>query len=310
MNIKDKIVDWFPYTYNLYYRFRYNHQKKVKYLHSMSIEDKKIYLNNIYRDRIGRTINWENPSSYTEKIQWSKLFDNTNQKTYLSDKNLVKDWVKSRIGESYVIKSIGVYDTFEEIDFSKMPQRFVLKTNHGSGTNIIVKNKDKLNIRSAKYQFERWMSIDYGALSALEFHYSNISRKIIAEEYMVDQNGELNDFRFLCFNGEPYYIIFDDGAYKGHKRNIYNLNWELQPWNQGHFKNTESIVEPPKNLDKMIDIARILSKDIPHVRVDLYNVDGAIYFGEMTFTNASGFQPILPEKCDYELGSLWDLPKN
>ena len=185
----------------------------------------------------------------------------------------------------------------------------MLKTNHGSGTNVIVKDKQTLNMRITKQKFKDWLDTDYGYKS-LELHYSGITPKIIAEEYVESEAGELQDYKFLCFNGQPYYCWVDMGRYSNHTRNVYNLDWELQPWNQEAYAHYEKPIDKPQNFEKMVEIVKILAKDFAHVRVDLYNVNGRIYFGEMTFTNGGGFDRILPAEYDKVLGDLWTLPES
>ena len=262
----------------------------------------------ITKNTMGGVLDLKNPKSYSEKIQWLKLFDNDKLRTQLTDKVLVREWIKDKIGEKYLIPIYGVYDSFDEIDFDKLPNQFVIKTNHSSGWNIIVKDKKIFDKKKAKRKIERWLKRDYGLWSEFEIHYSPIVPKIIIEKYVVDSAGELNDYKFLCFDSECKYFWMDFDRTSNHKRNVYDLNWNLQPWNQFTYGNYEGIVEKPKNLDKMIEIAQILCRGFKHVRVDLYNVDGNIYFGEMTFTNGSGFEGIFPEEYDYKLGELIKLP--
>lgn len=250
----------------------------------------------------------KNPQSYSEKIQWLKLFDEDELRTRLSDKVLVRDWVKEKIGSEYLIPIYGVYDHFDEIDFDKLPNQFVIKTNHSSGWNIIVKDKRNFNLKKAKKRVEWWLGLDYGLWSEFEIHYSPIKPKILIEKYTVNSVGELNDYKFLCFDGECRYFWMDFDRTTNHKRNVYDLNWNLQPWNQFTYGNYEGEIEKPKNFEKMVEIAKILCKGFKHVRVDLYNVDGKIYFGEMTFTNGSGFEGIYPKEYDYKLGKMIKLP--
>ncbi len=262
-----------------------------------------------YKKRIGHELNWNRFESYTEKMQWAKLYDRDPRKSELTDKYQVRDWVAKTIGQEYLIGLLGVWDRFEEIDFKKLPDRFVLKTNHGSGTNVIVKDKQSLNLKQTKRKFKDWLDTDFGYKS-LERHYSAISPKIIAEEYIESDSGELQDYKFLCFDGEPYFCWVDMGRYSNHTRNVYNLEWELQPWNQEAYAHYEKPIDKPQKFDKMIEIARQLAKGFSHVRVDLYNVNGTIYFGEMTFTNGGGFDRILPIEYDKMLGDLWRLPES
>ncbi len=264
-------------------------------------------ISKIYKKRIGRDINWENPSTYTEKMQWEKIYDNNPMKTTLSDKYLVRNWVKEQIGEEYLIDIYGAWDTFEDIDFSTLPNSFVLKTNHGSGTIYIVKDKNKIDYKKMKEVFDDWMKMDYAFYTGFEMHYSKIERKIIAEKYIETENDDLQDYKFLCFDGKPYFCWVDVGRFSNHKRNVYDLDWNLQKWNQSEYGNSLNPIEKPKNFEEMKEIAMKLCKGFSHVRVDLYNVNGKIYFGEMTFTNGSGFDKIVPDSFDTELGKLWNL---
>lgn len=261
----------------------------------------------LYKRAIGRTLKWSNLNAYTEKMQWAKFYDSTPIKTTLSDKYLVREWVAEKIGEQYLIPLLGVWDRFSDIQFDKLPNQFVLKTNHGSGSVIVVKDKTSLNITEVGRNFNDWMSIDYAYATGFELQYSNINRKIIAEKYLETDLGELQDYKFLCFDGKPYYCWVDLGRFGNHTRNVYDLNWELQPWNQYTYGNSANPIPKPKNFDKMVELATSLCQGFSHVRVDLYNVDGTIYFGEMTFTNGCGFDRIVPDEYDFTLGELWNI---
>lgn len=261
----------------------------------------------LYRRAIGRSLDWQSLNAYTEKMQWAKFYDCNQTKTILSDKYLVREWVSKKIGEEFLIPLIGVWDKFSEIDFNTLPRQFVLKTNHGSGSVLIVKDKEKFNVANARKLFNDWMSIDYAYATGFELQYSNIKRKIIAEKYLETALGELQDYKFLCFNGVPHFCWVDLGRFGKHTRNVYNLEWELQPWNQYTYGNSKDSIPKPKNFEKMVEIATTLCQGFSHVRVDLYNVDGVIYFGEMTFTNGCGFDRIVPDEYDYILGDLWEI---
>ena len=248
------------------------------------------------------------PKTYTEKIQWSKIYDSTSLKGKLSDKYAVRNWVKEKIGEEYLIPLIGVWESFDDIDFESLPSSFVLKTNHGSGTNLLVKDKNQLNLNVTKRLFDFWMKQNFAYFGCgYEMHYKYIKPKIIAEEYLKDLNEELSDYKFLCFNGQPYYCWVDVNRNSNHKRNVYDLEWNLQPWNQFNYGNTETDIPCPENFGNMIKLAQCLSEGFEHVRVDLYNVKGRIYFGEMTFTNGKGYEPIIPKEYDLMIGNLWTI---
>lgn len=263
-----------------------------------------------YRKLTGQKMDIRNPRTYSEKIQWLKLYDPNPFRSQLTDKVEVRNWIKNNIGEEFLIPIYGVYNKFEEIDFNALPDKFVIKTNHSSGWNIIVKDKNALDKKEVKSKLEKWLSLDYAFWSEYEIHYSPIKPKIIIEKYMEDDNGCLTDYKFLCFSGEPKYVWVDFDRFSNHKRNVYDLSWNLQPWNQFSYKNylPQGGVKKPKNFTKMIEIARLLSKDFIHVRVDLYNIDGRIYFGEMTFTNGSGFERLYPLEYEKIIGDLVHLP--
>ena len=263
----------------------------------------------LYHKRQGRNLNWERLVTYTEKMQYEKLFNHDPIKSRLTDKVGVRSWVSERIGEEYLIPIVGAYDKYRDIPFHDLPNQFVIKTNHGSGDVIIIKDKRNMSL-AERMRMKRVicdsMETNY-AYFACEMHYSDIHPQIIIEEYIDSGDVDLQDYKFLCFGGKVYYCWVDVGRFHEHKRNIYDTEWNLQSWNQYSYGNYEKAIEKPKNFEKMLDIAQTLSQGFPHVRVDLYNIDGKIYFGEMTFTNGSGFEPLTPEYADKMLGDLWDM---
>jgi len=241
-------------------------------------------------------------------MQFSKIYCSSPEKGFLADKYAVREWVKNKIGIDYLIPLLGVWDNFEDIDFAILPDKFVLKTNQSSGTNTIVTDKNDLDINELKKKYDFWINQNWAfAGRGFEMHYQYIKPKIIAEKYVVDSNGELNDYKFLCFNGKPYFVWVDEGRRTDHRRNVYDMNWNLQPWRQYRYKNTDHPLEKPENFDQMIKLVEILCEDFDHVRVDMYDVDGTIYFGEMTFTNGKGYELIYPPEYNDKLGELWDL---
>lgn len=307
MNIKKVLKQRFSGIYD--YHLHLLRKKKIREIAELKQLPKTEYpqmLAERYEQVIGHKLNWDNLQTYTEKMQWAKLYDKNPLKAVLTDKYLVRKWVEKTIGGEYLIPLLGVWDRFDDIDFSVLPDRFVLKTNHGSGTNLIVKDKSTLNLKRAKRMFDDWMSIDYAYNSDFEMHYTDIKPKIIAEKYMETSTGELPDYKFLCFDGRPYYCWVDSGRFTNHTRNIYDLDWNLQPWGQC-YPISEVSIEKPVQFETMVKLAYRLSEGFPHVRVDFYNIDGNIYFGEMTFTNASGLERIYPDSADMMLGNLWNL---
>lgn len=300
----------FPHLYDIYaHQKRKANIRRIEKIKKMPFEKQLLILEDMYEKRIGHKLDWNNLRTYTEKMQWEKVYHKDPLKVKLADKYAVRDWVAEKIGDRYLIPLLGVYKSFDEIDFSKLPNQFVMKTNHGSGTNYIVKDRSQFNKKQARVIFNDWMATDYAYNTGFELHYSEIERRIIIEKYLETPQNELQDYKFLCFDGEPKFCWVDMGRYSNHTRNVYDLKWQLQPWNQERYGIYKDPIPCPTNFDKMIEIARKLSKGFAHVRVDLYNVEGEIYFGEMTFTNGSGLDRIIPEEYDRKLGDMWNIAK-
>ncbi|MDY4032190.1 MAG: glycosyltransferase [Pyramidobacter sp.] len=262
-----------------------------------------------YKFYKGEDLDLNTPLTFNEKIQWLKLFDNSPLKTRLADKYLVRDWIAEQIGEEYLIPLLGVWNGFDEIDFETLPQQFVLKTNHTSGGNVIVKDKSKLDFADAKEKINGWMNINFGFRNGLELQYGDIPRKIIAEKYMADLAGDIEDYRFFCFNGTPRYVWVDlASGSPQHKRSIFDLNWKLQ-----NIRVNYPLIKPtpvkPENFDEMLKFAYKLCAPFVFVRVDFYSVNGKTYFGEMTFTPQSGMGTWKPEKANRQYGDLIKLPE-
>ena len=274
------------------------HQKPEKY---PKLLEKRFY------ELTGHKMDINHPQTYSEKIQWLKLYDPNPLRSMLADKVAVRAWIKEKIGEEYLIPLYGVYNTFDEIDFDSLPNQFVIKTNHSSGWNIVVSNKETFDRSLARKKINKWLSMDYAFWTEYEPHYSKIKPMILIEKYMEDSTGGLTDYKFLCFNGVEKYVWVDYDRFTNHKRNIYDMDWNIQPWNQFTYGNHEGGL-PPKNFELMKQIAHTLCQGFIHVRVDLYNVDGNVYFGEMTFTNGSGFEQFHPYEYENEIGKLIHLP--
>ena len=260
-------------------------------------------INEKYIKDFGEKIKWDNPKTYTEKVNFSKLYNFSLEKSELSDKYLVRNWIKNKIGEQYLIPLIGVYDSFDEINFDSLPNQFVIKCNHDSGSVTLVHDKKLINKKILKEKYDFLLKRNF-AYCGYEMHYSNIKPKILIEKYMGES---VKDYKFLCFNGKPFYCWVDFDRYVNHKRNIYNMEWQLQKFNQKDYGNYDKKINVPSNFNEMKKIVRVLSKGFDHVRVDLYDINGRVYFGEMTFTNGNGFEPINPKEWDAKLGSLWNI---
>lgn len=266
----------------------------------------KIYLKLMFRLRMGYKLNLDNPKTFNEKLQWLKLYNRKPEYTKMVDKYAVKEYVAGIIGEEYIIPTLGVWDSVDEIDFDMLPNQFVLKTTHGGGNTgvVICKDKTTFNTEAAKKKLQRSMKQSiYTHLR--EWPYKNVKPRIIAEEYIVDKKGELYDYKFSTYNGEATDVMLcADRNSEETKFYFFDSRWNLLRYNKrGKNAPKDFTLPKPENLEKMFDIAAILSKGIPYLRVDLYNVDGKIYFGETTFYPASGFDPNLLPETDLLFGS-------
>lgn len=258
--------------------------------------------------RMNKKLDLENPKTFDEKIQWLKIYDSTPLKTELADKYKVREWVKNKIGEEYLIPLLGVWDDFDQIDFSSLPNQFVLKTNHSSGTNIIVADKESFNISCARRQIINWMNTNFAYKVCFEMHYRDIKPLIIAEKYLENDKKHLSDYKVYCFNGEPKLIQYLE--YKGQPETAtYDCSWNRLPYTFG--KNPcENDISKPARLNELINLSKTLAKGFALVRTDFYILNsGDIKFGEMTFTPGSGLHYWKDQKHDQELGDLIVLPE-
>lgn len=270
-----------------------------------------LYLKLYYRCKMGHRLNLNNPRSYSEKIQWLKLFDRNPLYTTLVDKFSVKKWVADKIGEEYLISTLGVWDKFNQIDFDSLPNSFVLKCTHDSGGLIIVKDKKNFDVHSAKKKITKCMARNYYYANR-EWPYKNVIPRIIAEEYMEDETGELKDYKFFCFNGEvkALFIATDrQNEKEDTKFDFFDRNFNHLPFTNGH-PNAKEPPPKPQKFEEMIVLAERLSKGFAHVRVDFYEVGSKIYFGEMTFFHWSGFVPFSPKEWDYKFGEWLKIGRN
>ena len=253
-------------------------------------------------------VNFKNPKYFGEKIQWLKIYGNLERFSDYVDKYKVREYVAKKIGKEYLIPLINVYDSTDEIDYEKLPDSFVLKLNTGSGYNYIVKNKNQINVTKVNKILNQWLSEDYYKIKK-EYQYKDIPKKILCEKLINYKNEQLEDYKFYCFNGKVEFIEVDFNRFENHKMNFYDLNWNLVDMRKGKLENKKINFPKPKNFDRMVRIAQILSENFAFVRVDLYNNNGKIYFGELTFTPAGGLTPFKPLKKDIEIAKLLDIKK-
>ena len=296
------------------YRSLKSIQKIEAYYRNLPVEEYPTLLKEWYFNQSGRELNLENPNRFTEKIQWLKLNDSAKIKTVLADKYLAREWVTSKIGEEHLIPLLGAWDSFDEIDLNKLPESFVLKCNHGASMNILVKDKNAADWKEIKEKLNRWMQTDFRfTMESFELHYRDIPRKIIAEQYMKDGDLlDLQDYKFFCFHGKPVYCQVIGSRSTNETIDFFDMDWNHMPFigllTQGSHETFSSTEIPrPKTLDQMIEAAKIMSKEFSFVRVDLYEINGKMYFGEMTFTPGSGSGSFKPDSADFELGALLKL---
>lgn len=269
----------------------------------------KPYILMRYRMRMGEWPNLKNPKTYNEKLQWIKLYDRKPEYTMMVDKYAVKEYVAKLIGEEYIIPTLGVWDRFEDIDFEKLPDQFVLKCTHDSGGLVICNDKSKLDIEAAKKKINGSLNSNYYWHSR-EWPYKNVKPRIIAEQYMVDESGvELKDYKIFTFNGVPRFIQVDFGRFSGHRRNLYTTDWEYMDVMNYYPADPETKIEKPVCLEKMLELSKTLSAGIPHLRTDFYIIDGKIFFGELTFFHGSGMKKYVPRSFEKTMGDWMELPK-
>lgn len=271
----------------------------------------RFFLKILFRLRMGYRLDLNNPQTFNEKLQWLKLYNRKDEYTQMVDKAGAKDYVANIIGNEYIIPTIGVWDSVDEIDFNKLPNQFVLKCTHDSGGIVICQDKSKLDIKAAKKTLKKGLKRKFYSMNR-EWPYKNVVPRIIGEEYMVDESGyELKDYKWFCFDGEPkaLFIATDRGlANEETKFDFFDADFNHLPFTNGH-PNANRDIPKPKGFDEMKALASKLSKGHPHLRVDFYDINGKIYFGELTFYHWSGTTPFDPVEWDYTFGSWINLPK-
>lgn len=262
-----------------------------------------------YKSTIGKHLNLEEPKTFNEKLQYLKLYNRKAEYTKMVDKYLVKEYAASIIGKKYIIPTIGVYDNFDDINFEKLPEKFVIKCTHDSGGIYICKDKDCFDYTTAKKRIDHFLKRDFYNIHR-EWPYKNVKPRVLVEKYMEDSSGELKDYKFLCFNGKVKcsFVCTDRFNREGLKVTFFDKNWKKMPFER-HYPIDERYIEKPKNYELMIEFAERFAKEIPFVRVDFYEINNQLYFGEITFFPGSGYEEFTPEEWDYTLGSWIDLSK-
>lgn len=273
------------------------------------IPDKLFLYINFY-GYIGHKLNLKNPKTFNEKLQWIKLYNRKSEYTEMVDKYEAKKYIARTIGEEYIIPTLGVWDKFDDIDFSKLPDQFVLKCTHDSGGLVICPDKSKLDIDGARKKINKSLRRNY-FWHGREWPYKHVKPRIIAEQFMVDESGvELKDYKLMCFNGEckTTFVGSDRYSEKGFHTTYFDRDWNVLPFTR-HYPYRKEGFPKPQSYEKMIELAEKLAKDIPFVRIDFYEIYGKIYFGEITFFPGSGNMEFVPSKWDEIVGSWIQLPE-
>lgn len=260
--------------------------------------------------RMHDELDLENPQTFNEKLQWLKLYDRQPLYTQLVDKYAVREYVAAKIGTEYLVPIYGVYESYEAIDFEALPEQFVLKANHTSGGVFVIKDKNQIDHAVLKREVEKWLAFNY-YWTHREWPYKNVPPKMVAEKYMVDAgSNDLKDYKFFCFDGEPKLMYVASERAQETRFDFYDLDFNHLPVVQQGTRNSQKTIAKPQNFEKMIELARVLAAGIPHVRVDFYEIEGHVYFGEMTFYHMAGNEPFDPPTFDEKLGALIQLPRH
>ena len=270
----------------------------------------KLYLKCMYGAMIGRKLNLDNPKTFNEKLQWLKLYNRKPEYSKLVDKYDVKFYISKLIGEEYVIPTLGIYDSFDDIDFDALPNQFVLKCTHDSGSTVICRDKATFDFGKARTKLTRKFKSNL-FWHGREWPYKDVKPRIIAEQYMEsDGDKDLTDYKFYCFNGEPKFLYISHGLSDHSTAHIsyVSLDWKKQPFKRNDFADFDELPPKPVNFDKMVELCGILSANIPFLRVDFYEINGCVYFSELTFFPGSGFTAFEPQEWDEKIGEWIDLP--
>jgi len=266
------------------------------------------YLGACFRKRIGYDLNINNPKTFNEKLQWLKLYNHIPLYTILVDKYEVKKYVEEKIGKEYIIPTLGIWNHYDDIDFEKLSNSFVLKCTHDSGSTVLIKDKGLMESNGLKNEFERKLKANYYWIGR-EWPYKNVIPRIIAEPFMTSPE-DMIDYKFMCFEGKIKVIFTCTERLhsNGLKVTFFDLNWKQLNFER-HYPSSKKKIERPKNLELMIKLAEILSEGIPFVRIDFYEVNGQVYFGEYTFFPGGGMEEFTPIEWDYRLGEWLHLPE-
>lgn len=279
-------------------------------LHLSQFLPDDLYISIQFFLRLGYKPDLKHPRTFSEKLQWLKLHNRKPEYTTMVDKYAVKKYVADRIGEEYIIPTLGVWESFDEIDFDSLPDKFVLKCTHDSGGLVICRDKKTLDMDAARKKIEKSLRTDYYK-QGREWPYKDVPIRIIAEKFMEDgtQGDALNDYKLMCFDGKVYcsFVCSGRNSEEGLRVTFYDREWKRLPFRR-HYPSADKDFDMPLQYHRMIELAERLSKDIPFVRTDFYEIDGKLYFGELTLFPGNGMEEFSPEEWDERLGELIELP--
>ncbi|AOY52888.1 ATP-grasp fold amidoligase family protein [Clostridium perfringens] len=283
----------------------WNERRRKKGIKNFNKINDEEFIKNFYYKSFNKEIDLKNPKTFNEKLNWLKLNCKNKAATQCADKYEVRRYIENK-GYGYILNELfGVYESVKDIDIDKLPKKFVLKATHGSGWNLIVNDKNKINWIMWKLIIKSWLKQNFYYYGR-EWVYRDIKPRIVCEKFLSDSNNELLDYKIYCFNGIPKFIQVDVDRFTNHTANYYDIEWNILNF-QYDDENSGRILKKPKTLNEMIKISKDLSSEFEHVRIDFYEVDGKLYFGEMTFFTASGTGKFNPEEYDKILGSWLTL---
>lgn len=278
---------------------------KALYFTSPLFSD-RTYLKMLFPLNLGYRLNLDNPKTFNEKLQWLKINYRRPEMTQMVDKYEAKEFARKIIGDEYIVKNYGVWDSFDDIDFENLPEKFVLKTTHDQGGVVIIKDKNNFDKQAARKKLQKHLKVKHYYLTR-EWPYKDVKPRILAEEVLFDgEKSQPNDYKFYCFNGEPKVMLVATERSKKAKFNYFDMDFNSVDLQQGGERSDKAITEP-QGFRKMIELSKKLSKGLPHVRADFYDIDGNVYFGEMTFFDSGGMAAFEPEKWDKIWGDWIDL---
>jgi len=300
MGIKSTIKNsfWGEYLISVY------HIAMCKIMPAIVSDEKAV--KKYYKKKFGKELDLSNPQTFAEKTNWYKLNDKNPLMEKCADKVSARDYVSEKGFDDYLNECYGVYDSVDDIKYEALPDSFVIKAAHGSHMCYIVKDKSIFNWKQAKKMMKTWLHQDI-YWSGREWVYKNVPKRLIIEKYLEDETGELRDYKFYCFNGEPRFVQYDTGRFSQHRRNIYDLDFELMPVRYVVDRKTDEIIKKPDCFENMIECARRLSEPFQFARIDFYLVKENIYFGEITFFSSGGGAVFEPEEYEYLFGQMWQM---